>query len=79
MVVQDALANFIDILPSMSDLMSSCRMNTVVETLALIIKKASALKDFNDEEELKKLLVCNNACWAVGEIANISPMTVKPF
>lgn len=35
--------------------------------------------NFENEEDFNKILVCNNACWTIGEISNLLPEKIKPF
>ncbi len=72
-VVQDALANFIDILQDVPSSVLSKRVDELIEILTAKLRCALEHFDIENENDVKRILVCNNACWAIGEIANAVP------
>jgi len=51
------------------------------ELLSIMIDKVKYAQGKIDPEinsHMKRILVCNNACWAIGEMANLVPDKVRP-
>lgn len=71
------MANLIEILP---DIPESALIKRVQDLIVILKEKVNvALVDFDidDEEDQKKVLVCNNGTWLLGEIANKVPDQIK--
>lgn len=73
MLVQDALANFIEIMPDIPDIALSKRADEIINVMIDKLKFAKVEINPNNPADLKRIMVCNNACWAIGEMANLVP------
>ena len=49
------------------------RVHELLNILKEKLRVAMIDYDIEDEEDYKKILVCNNGCWLIGEIANKVP------
>lgn len=68
-MVQDALANFIEILPMFPQRKVVSKLEELVQLLRELLTIASINGEIEKEEDFNKLLVCNNSCWAIGELS----------
>jgi len=75
--VQDALAVFIEILPELPVPVLANKADELLDILQAKLKIAMADFNIDNEDDYQRILVCNNGCWAIGEIAGILPDTVK--
>eukprot|EP00347_Sterkiella_histriomuscorum_P015989 403354925 len=78
-VVQDALANFIEILPKMPDHVVAKRLDELVFLLQDKLKVAMIQQELEQEEDFNRVLVCNNSCWALGELTQNHKETMKRY
>ena len=78
-MVQDALANFIEILPVIPSQQLSKRTDELLKIFMDTLKMAMSDYDIDREEDYNRILVCNNGCWAIGEIALALPEQVRKF
>lgn len=76
-IVQDALANFIEILPDMPELVLAKKVKEIVGILLDKLQIAMTDVEMEREEDFKRILVCNNGCWLIGELANKCPDQMK--
>jgi hypothetical protein len=72
-VVQDALANFIEILPVIPSQQLAKRTDELIKLLMEKLRIAMHDFDIDKEDDYNRILVCNNGCWAIGEIALALP------
>ncbi len=79
MVVQDALANFIDIMSEIPNITLSKRAPELLDIMIDKLKYAQIQINPSNPSDLKRIMVCNNACWAIGEMANLVPDQVKAY
>lgn len=78
-VVQDALANFTEILPEIPDRVIRKRAEEIVILLKEKLRIAMYDFDMEKEDDFKRILVCNNGCWTIGELAQKVPEIIKPY
>jgi hypothetical protein len=72
-IVQDALANFIEILDDIPDTLLRKKVHDFAPVLKEKLQIAMLDYDIDEEYEEKKILVCNNSCWLLGELASKFP------
>jgi hypothetical protein len=77
--VQDALANFIEILPMIPDHIIAKRIDDLINLLKEKLKVAIMEYEIEKEDDFNRILVCNNSCWALGELAQINPEAVNKY
>jgi transportin-1 len=73
------LVNFIEIFHEIPKSLLVKRGYEIVSILQERLKEAVKSYNMASEEDYSKILVCNNACWAIGEIAMKCPDQVQPF
>jgi len=78
-VVQDALANFIEILPVIPSQQLAKRTDELLVIFMETLRIAMSEYDIDKEEDYNRILVCNNGCWAIGEIALALPDQVRKY
>ena len=61
----------------MPDKILATRVHELLNILKDKLRVAMIDYDIEDEDDYKKILVCNNGCWLIGEIANKVPEQVK--
>ena len=77
--MQDALANFIEILAEIPNALIIKRGKDLVRILQEKLKDAGSYFQIDSEKSFDMILVCNNACWAIGDIAGRVPEQIKPL
>ncbi len=78
-MIQDALANFIDILPELPLELLKGYGTTLLRLLADKLKLVGSTIIDELDDEFENLSVCNNACWTIGEVAKRLPEQAKPM
>lgn len=79
-IVQEALANFVEILPDLPNSLIQRRGKDLVKLLLQKLKDASnQLFAMEDGEAHDKVLVWNNACWAIGDISGRIVEQIRPM
>lgn len=68
--------SFIDVLPYMKREQFG-NLKDLILTLKEKVKFAQKIQDLDNDDDYKKIQICNNACWALGEIAKLDPESFK--
>lgn len=73
------MANFIEILAEIPNSLIMKRGKDLVKILQEKLKDAGSFFSVDNDFSYDKILVCNNACWAIGDIAVRVPDQIKPL
>jgi hypothetical protein len=57
------------VLPEIPNHVIKNRCNDLIILLTLKLKQVGNITNLDNEDDFNKVLVCNNACWAIGEIS----------
>jgi hypothetical protein len=63
------LASFVEIIPHIPAYILERYVNEMIPILTEKLKTAMLTYDIDNENDYKKMQVCNNGCWTIGELA----------
>jgi hypothetical protein len=73
LIASEALSSFTDIFKEMPVSLIRQKSQDIVKILLNLLKEAGIYQSMDNEDSYEKIMVCNNACWAIGEISHLTP------